>query len=280
MDTDCRRAVRSVIRLALVVVGAGFLAAPLAKAAPDAAFSRWLEGLWPKAQSMGVSRKTFSAAIHGLEPDLTLPDLELPGRKGGRRAGRPNSCRRRPTTSAKASIARLAARGKKLAAEHRATLAAIEQKFGVPPQRDPGDLGPRDRLWRAQASAQRHPRAGDAGLLRPPQGDVHAGIPLCAADPGGGPRQARRYAQLLGRRHGTDAVPAVGVLQARASISMATAAATSGPRCRTRLPPRRSSSSTRAGSPARAGPTKCARRPMSTAPSACRSSHHAGQRMA
>ena len=37
MDTDCRRADRSVIGLALVVVGAGFLAAPLAPAAPDAA---------------------------------------------------------------------------------------------------------------------------------------------------------------------------------------------------------------------------------------------------
>ena len=28
---------------------------------------------------MGVSRATFDAAFRGVEPDLTLPDLVLPG---------------------------------------------------------------------------------------------------------------------------------------------------------------------------------------------------------
>src|SRR5882672_12644788 len=57
-----------------------WLAAPAA-AAPDPAFTKWLEGLWPDVEKQGVSRKTFSSSTHQLEPDLTLPDLEIPGRK-------------------------------------------------------------------------------------------------------------------------------------------------------------------------------------------------------
>jgi lytic murein transglycosylase len=109
-----------------------FLAAP-ARSAPDPGFSRWLESLWPQAQSKGVSRATFSAAIHGLEPDLTLPDLELPGRKGQPQPGQAEFIQTPADYIRDAVIARLAERGKKLAAEHRATLAAIEQRFGVPP---------------------------------------------------------------------------------------------------------------------------------------------------
>ena len=48
--------------------------------AADAAFQAWLQSMWPQAQKLGVSRATFDAATHGLEPDLSLPDLVLPGR--------------------------------------------------------------------------------------------------------------------------------------------------------------------------------------------------------
>ncbi len=82
-------------------------------------------------------------------------------------------------------------------------------------QHHPRDLGPRDRLWRTQAAAQRHPRAGDAGLLRPAQGHVPRRAALRIQDPGRGARHARQDAQLLGRRDGPHAIPAVGVLQAR-----------------------------------------------------------------
>ena len=44
---------------------------------------------------MGVSRATFDQALRGVEPDLTLPDLVLPGKTS--RRGRPNSPRRRPS---------------------------------------------------------------------------------------------------------------------------------------------------------------------------------------
>ena len=43
-------------------------------------FPQFLEGLWPEAQAMGVSRATFDAALRGVEPDLALPDLVLPGK--------------------------------------------------------------------------------------------------------------------------------------------------------------------------------------------------------
>jgi lytic murein transglycosylase len=108
------------------------MAAP-ARAAPDAAFSRWLESLWPQAQAKGVSRKTFSAAIHGLEPDLKLPDLDLPSRKGRPQPQQAEFVQTPADYIRELSISRLAERGKKLAVEHRATLAKIEQQFGVPP---------------------------------------------------------------------------------------------------------------------------------------------------
>jgi membrane-bound lytic murein transglycosylase B len=46
----------------------------------SASLEAWLARLWPEAQALGVSRATFEAAIRGLEPDLTLPDLVIPGR--------------------------------------------------------------------------------------------------------------------------------------------------------------------------------------------------------
>jgi lytic murein transglycosylase len=108
------------------------LSAP-ARSAPDPAFSRWLESLWPQAQAKGVSRKTFSAAIHNLEPDLSLPDLELPGRKGRPQPQQAEFVQTPADYVRETSIARLADQGKQLAAKHRATLAKIEQQYGVPP---------------------------------------------------------------------------------------------------------------------------------------------------
>ena len=107
-------------------------AATPASAAADPAFQKWLADLWPQAQSMGVSRRTFDAAIRGVEPDLTLPDLDLPGREGAPPRGQAEFVQTPADYIKEANIARLAEQAKKLAAEHGRTLAAIEQKFGVP----------------------------------------------------------------------------------------------------------------------------------------------------
>jgi lytic murein transglycosylase len=101
-------------------------------AAADPAFHKWLEGLYPQAQAMGVSRKTFADAIRGVEPDMTLPDLDLPGRQGGPVRGQAEFVQTPADYIKEGSIARLAEHAKKLSAENSKTLAAIEQQFGVP----------------------------------------------------------------------------------------------------------------------------------------------------
>lgn len=100
--------------------------------AADAGFTQFIASLWPEVRQAGVSRATFDAAISGLEPDYKLPDLALPGRSA---SGAPSQAEfiQVPADYIKeASIARLAAEGRRLMQTHRATLAAIEQRFGVP----------------------------------------------------------------------------------------------------------------------------------------------------
>jgi lytic murein transglycosylase len=108
------------------------LAAATPARAADAAFQKWLEDLWPQAQALGVSRQTFDAATRGLDPDLTLPDLAIPGREGAPPRGQAEFVQTPADYIKEANIARLAGQAKKLAAEHAPTLAAIEQQYGVP----------------------------------------------------------------------------------------------------------------------------------------------------
>src|SRR5262245_1962264 len=116
---------------AAVVLGAWLVASAATSAvAADPAFQKWVADLWPQAQALGVSRATFEAATRGLEPDLTLPDLELPGREGAPPRGQAEFVQTPADYIKESNIARLAERGKKLAAEHGRTLAAIEQKLG------------------------------------------------------------------------------------------------------------------------------------------------------
>lgn len=115
---------------------AGFLFAALVSFAPatamaDAAFDRWLEAQWPGAQALGVSRATFDAAVRGLEPDFSLPDLEIPGRAETPPA-QPEFVQTPAEYLREASLASLAAYGRKLAVQYRETLARIEREFGVP----------------------------------------------------------------------------------------------------------------------------------------------------
>ena len=62
-----------------LLLGAALVSSALAL---DPAFHRWVQDLWPDAQTLGVSRRTFEDATRGLEPDFTLPDLDLPGSEG------------------------------------------------------------------------------------------------------------------------------------------------------------------------------------------------------
>jgi lytic murein transglycosylase len=97
----------------------------------NAAFHAWLETLWPDAQALEISRGVFDDAIRGLEPDLGLPDLVVPGRTAPA-PEQPEFVRTPAEYLAEASLGRLAARAKTLLEQYRSTLAGIEQQFGVP----------------------------------------------------------------------------------------------------------------------------------------------------
>ena len=125
------RKIASILRQ--VTVASLVLAAAGQQAHADAVFQRFLQSLWPEAERLGVARATFDVATRGLEPDRSLPDLQLPGRPERRPPAQAEFVQTPAAYVRESSIARLAAQGKKLAQAHRATLAAIAQRFGVPP---------------------------------------------------------------------------------------------------------------------------------------------------
>lgn len=100
--------------------------------AADAAFKQWLQSLWPQAQALGVSRATFDTLTRGLEPDLTLPDLVIPGRREEPPKGQAEFLQTPAAYLKETALARLATQGRKLLVEHRAALARIEREIGVP----------------------------------------------------------------------------------------------------------------------------------------------------
>lgn len=107
------------------------LGARLSAAATPGDFERWLAGVWPDAQKIGVSKKGFDAAIAGLRPDMGLPDLDTGT------AAKPNKAQAeflRPAGGYlnETEMAGLAALGAKQALRWGDTLKRIEQKFGVP----------------------------------------------------------------------------------------------------------------------------------------------------
>src|SRR6185312_8579754 len=109
------------------------LAVSLFLAAPASAetFQQFLQSAWPDAQKMGVSRATFDTAIKGLEPDLTLPDLEIPG-KTEKPPAQPEFVLTPSQYLKESTFQRLAEQGKQLAIQHKDTLARIEREIGVP----------------------------------------------------------------------------------------------------------------------------------------------------
>ncbi len=101
--------------------------------AADAAFQAWLQSLWPQAQALGVSRATFDMATRGLEPDLSLPELVIPGRPERKEPGQPEFVETSADYLKETTFDRLAAQGRKLNDQYRPTLTAIERQFGVAP---------------------------------------------------------------------------------------------------------------------------------------------------
>jgi lytic murein transglycosylase len=118
--------------LAAVVVGCLCIFAASRSHAADAAFQEWIQTLWPEAQSLGVTRATFDSATKGLEPDLSLPDLAVPGHVETP-PGQPEFVQTPADYLKESSFDRLAGTGRKLLNQYGATLRRIEDQFGVPP---------------------------------------------------------------------------------------------------------------------------------------------------
>jgi lytic murein transglycosylase len=106
------------------------LTAPPARA--DAAFTRFVASLWPEAQAAGVTRAAFDAETRGLTPDYKLPDLVLPGRAPSAAPPQAEFVQVPADYVKEATIARLAAHGRKLRQQYADVLGRIERQYGVP----------------------------------------------------------------------------------------------------------------------------------------------------
>ncbi len=95
-------------------------------------FRQFVETLWPEAEAQGVSRATFDAAFRGVEADLSLPDLILPGKMPSPVKGQAEFTRTPAEYLNVSYLANLAAQGKALRAKHAETLEKIEREIGVP----------------------------------------------------------------------------------------------------------------------------------------------------
>ena len=121
------------IRLLMMLAVAGMWLAPgqPATAAAPEGFARWLQGVWLDAQKIGVSRAGFDAAIKGLTPDMSLPDLDTGA------ATKPNKAQAeflRPASGYldEKPMGELAAIGARQAEHLSSTLKRIEKTYGVP----------------------------------------------------------------------------------------------------------------------------------------------------
>jgi lytic murein transglycosylase len=110
------------------------LPAPAAVAQSTDAFRQFIETLWPEAEAKGVSRATFDAAFKGVVPDLSIPDLVLPGKTPSDARGQAEFTRTPAEYLNAGQLARLAGQGKALLAKHRDALEKIERELGVPRQ--------------------------------------------------------------------------------------------------------------------------------------------------
>lgn len=71
--------------LAFIIVSGAFIT-DAAAAGLERQFRNWIEQtIIPKAKQIGISNRTIEASLSGLKPDLSLPDLQKPGTRPGKR---------------------------------------------------------------------------------------------------------------------------------------------------------------------------------------------------
>lgn len=121
---------RARLTLAMLALTALFPHAT-ARAQSAQEFQKFVEGVWPDAQKAGVSRPTFDRAFKGVTPDLTIPDLALPGRKLADVRGQAEFVKPPQDYLDKGLIGRLAVGGKGFMSKHKQWVDKIESTLGV-----------------------------------------------------------------------------------------------------------------------------------------------------
>jgi len=95
----------------------------------DADFELWLKQLWLDAQQRGVSLATFDGAMTGLQLDLSLPDLVIPGRTLKEQA---EFVKFPADYLPEQQLSGLAKAGRRHLLFYKSTLQKIEAEYGVP----------------------------------------------------------------------------------------------------------------------------------------------------
>ncbi|MBY0562223.1 lytic murein transglycosylase [Hyphomicrobium sp.] len=125
-----RRRYFEILSAAFLAIAMTF-AATAVHAKPTDEFRAFIETLWPDAKSAGVSRQTFDAAFAGVEPDITIPDLDIPGRPKVDNSGQAEFTKTAADYLSKPYLEKLAVQGRKFLDEHKADLERIEKMTGV-----------------------------------------------------------------------------------------------------------------------------------------------------
>lgn len=94
-------------------------------------FRAFLDSLWPDAEKLGISRPVYVAALKDIAPDLTLPDLVIPGREKAEPKGQAEFTRPPQDYVSASLLAKLADQGRTLAIKHGDALRRIETEIGV-----------------------------------------------------------------------------------------------------------------------------------------------------
>ena len=104
------------------------------KAAVEKQFQSWLKkDLWPEANRVGVSKKSFNTAFENVSLNWKLPDLVPPGTKA--KSSRPQAqaeFRSPGRYFSEKYMAPVVANGRKLFAKHKRLISRIEKQYGVP----------------------------------------------------------------------------------------------------------------------------------------------------
>ena len=125
------RSIALAVAMSTAIMGMNLGASGAARAQSSQEFAKFVEGVWPEAQAAGVSRLTFDRAFKGVTPDLTIPDLVLPGRMPTQVLGQAEFVKPPQDYLDRGLLGRLALGGKGFMAKYQPWVEKIERELGV-----------------------------------------------------------------------------------------------------------------------------------------------------